>query len=177
MYDRVHDKSPDDFRKSRSNRARQADIWQKIYDQSRLHTVPLTQAHCHGDPNRKQTDFPDSTFFRTKTIQDNFYRRKDVNVPPVTDTASLRIVCNWIFVLTLHCSAEVFSIQIRTLLFNVDLDNHIQSILWFGNNSRINSMSTISKFNFKLLFLETKIWGDGKMELVCFRIANWRLYE
>ena len=86
MYDRLHDKTPEDFRKIRSYDLQSTDIWNKIYEQNKLHSVPVTMSHWYGWPD-VQIDRPSGTFFRTRTIQDNFYRRKDVNVPPTLDAA------------------------------------------------------------------------------------------
>ena len=81
-YDRLHDKSPYDFRKARCDRKKQSTIWEGIHEQNKYHKVGITTSLWYGRPNRIQVDFPESKFRRSRFIQDSFYSRNNLNLRP-----------------------------------------------------------------------------------------------
>ncbi|XP_033215011.1 uncharacterized protein LOC117171635 isoform X1 [Belonocnema kinseyi] len=81
-YDRLHDFSQYDIRKTRCDRKKQSTIWQGIHEENKNKKVGMTTSLWYGRPNRVQIDFSERKYCRTTMIQDAIYRKHDLNLSP-----------------------------------------------------------------------------------------------
>ncbi|XP_048512902.1 uncharacterized protein LOC110117242 [Athalia rosae] len=84
-YDRLRDTTPFNPKQKRCDRMQPGLIWEGIYDENMRRKVAINTSHWHGRSNRIQLDFPESKFYRSNKIQDQFYRRNNINVDSELD--------------------------------------------------------------------------------------------